>query len=592
MGGPLARRGTGEGNQAPNCMADDSPSVLQHMLLLVRPYRNILLRVLAFLVAVSFLNLTMPKIVGYVIDNVFGSPETGGLPLVPEERVGLLARVLVVILAVYIVKNILFYTAKTRVIVVGERVAFELRQRLIQHLHTLSVDFYQQNKPGKISARVLQDVQSIRQFIQEELANMMIDVFMLLVAAGILFAMDPVLALVTLGILPFHVLVYYLFRKPILAYAREAKERMADVSGDLIEQFDGATTVKASATQLIEQEKFRSTMRKTMRAQIKQGRFYLLQKVSADLLVGVGLVILFGWGGYSVLYRGMSPGDFVAFYGYVWLLYPRVITLVGVAGKFSKASTSVERVFEMLAIEPGVKDDPKAVPFEIGRGRIEFRNVTFSYKNGNILEDVSFTVHGGEHVLITGPSGAGKSTCVNLIPRFYDPGRGSILIDGVDVRDFTLTSLRRQIGFVFQDCFLFNDTIMANIRYAWPQASDDAVIEAARKAYADEFVEKLPNGYMTMIGEGGVQLSQGEKRRLMIARAILKNPKILILDEPLVSLDEDARRRAVEGLSGLIGNRTVLTITHYPAELPFAVKRIHVSDGRVSVRDLSGEDMA
>jgi ABC-type multidrug transport system fused ATPase/permease subunit len=402
--------------------------------------------------------------------------------------------------------------------------------------------------------------------------------------------MDPVLALVTLGILPFHVLVYYLFRKPILAYAREAKERMADVSGDLIEQFDGATTVKASATQLIEQEKLRSSMRKGMRAQIKQNRYYLLQKVSADLLVGVGVIILFGWGGYSVLYRGMSPGEFVAFYGYVWLLYPRVITLVGLAGKFSKASTSVERVFEMLSIEPGVKDDPKAVPFEIGRGRIEFRNVSFGYQNGKVLEDVSFAVEGGEHVLITGPSGAGKSTCVNLIPRFYDPRKGSILIDGVDVRDFTLTSLRRQIGFVFQDCFLFNDTIMANIRYAWPQAGDDGVIEAARKAYADEFIEKLPEGYMTMIGEGGVQLSQGEKRRLMIARAILKNPRILILDEPLVSLDEGARKRAVEGLASLISNRTVLTITHYPAELPFAVKRVHVSDGRVTVRDLSGEE--
>jgi subfamily B ATP-binding cassette protein MsbA len=560
------------------------------MMLLVRPYRKVLLRVLVFLVAVSFLNLAMPKIVGYVIDNVFDSPDTGGPPLVPEVRLGLLTRVLLVILAIYIVKNILYYTAKTRVIVVGERVAFDLRQRLVQHLHTLSVDFYQQNRPGKISARVLQDVQSIRQFIQEELANMMIDLFMLLVAAGILFAMDPVLALVTLGILPFHVLVYYLFRKPILAYAREAKERMADVSGDLIEQFDGATTVKASATQLIEQEKLRSSMRKGMRAQIKQNRYYLLQKVSADLLVGVGVIILFGWGGYSVLYRGMSPGEFVAFYGYVWLLYPRVITLVGLAGKFSKASTSVERVFEMLSIEPGVKDDPKAVPFEIGRGRIEFRNVSFGYQNGKVLEDVSFAVEGGEHVLITGPSGAGKSTCVNLIPRFYDPRKGSILIDGVDVRDFTLTSLRRQIGFVFQDCFLFNDTIMANIRYAWPQAGDDGVIEAARKAYADEFIEKLPEGYMTMIGEGGVQLSQGEKRRLMIARAILKNPRILILDEPLVSLDEGARKRAVEGLASLISNRTVLTITHYPAELPFAVKRVHVSDGRVTVRDLSGEE--
>ncbi len=555
---------------------------------LLRPHRALLAVVLVVLALLSCCSLAMPKIMGYVIDNVFGKGEEATLAPAAE-RLALLAKVLAVIVGIYLLRNALYFFAKVRMTVVGETTAFELRQRLMGHLHTLSVEFYQQTKPGKISARVMQDVQSVKQFIQDELSQMILNALMLVVAGVVMATVDWFLALVTLGILPFHVLVYCLFRKPISAYAREAKERMADVSGDLIEQFDGVATVKASATQLIEQEKFRETMRKGMRAQIKQSRYYTLQKVAADLLVGLGVVVLFGVGGYSVLYReGITAGKFVEFYGYVWLLYPRLIELVSQAGKFSRSGTSVERIFEILDLQPDVRERAGALPHEISRGRIEFRNVTFGYQNGPVLKDVSFVIEPGEHVLVSGPSGSGKSTCINLIPRFYDPQHGSILIDGVDVRDYTLTSLRRQVGCVFQDPFLFNDTIMANIRYAWPEASDEAVIEAARKAYADEFIEKLPRGYMTRVGEGGIRLSQGEQRRLMIARAILKNPRILLMDEPLVSLDRNARQRAVEGISGLIRNRTVLTITHYPAELPYADKQLHVCDGAVSARDLSG----
>jgi len=566
-------------------MRRSSFNVVQEMIGLVRPYRLTLLPVVFCLLVLSLCNLAMPFVLKYVINNVLFPARGAGSEA--RHLFTLLLYVLVIILVIYGLRNLLFYLSKTRVMLMGERIAFELRQRLISHLHTLSVDFYQQNKPGKISARVMQDVQYIKEFIQDELADMMVNVFMLLAAAAIMLYMRWSLALVTLAVLPFQVLVYYVFRKPISAYAREAKERTADVSGDLIEQLDGVATVRASATHLIEQAKLGERMRRGMWAHIRQSTYYLFQKIAADLLVGVGTIVLFGVGGYMVLYRGMEAGDFVAFYFYVGILYPRLIEVVSQASKFSRTGSSVERVREMLQIEPGVRESPQALPHEITRGRIEFRNVTFSYQNGPVLQDVSFTIEPGEHVVLTGPSGAGKSTCVNLIPRFYDPQRGSILIDGIDVRDFTLTALRRQVGFVLQDCFLFNDTVMANIRYAWPEASDEAVVEAARRAYAHEFIERLPHGYITMIGEGGVQLSQGEKRRLMIARAILKNPRILIMDEALVSLDRHARQQAVEGLHDLVKNRTVISVTHYPSEVPYAAKQIHLCDGKATVRELS-----
>ncbi|MHC4479656.1 MAG: ABC transporter ATP-binding protein [Planctomycetota bacterium] len=454
-------------------MKDKKVNVMREMAGLVRPYRYTLAAVLLCLVVLSCCNLAMPYVLKYVMNNVF-LPGGGGGPADRSALLRVLLYVLVAIFVIYAIRNLLFFFSKTRVMEVGERAAFELRQRLIRHLQTLSVDFYQQNKPGTISARVLQDVQAIKGFIQAELATMMINLLMLLVAVAIMLYLDAFLALVTVAVLPFHVAIYYLFRKPITAYAREAKERIAAVSGDLIEQFDGVATVKASATQLIEQEKFRESMRRGMRAQIRQSRYYTLQKVAADLLVGLGIIVLFGAGGYAVLYKGMQPGDFVAFYLYVGLLYPRLLELVSQAGKFSRTGTSVERVFEILQMEPDVRERTEAVPCEISRGAIEFRNVSFGYLNGRVLDDVSLQIGPGEHVLVTGPSGAGKSTFVNLIPRFYDPESGVILIDGVDVRDFTLTSLRKQIGFVFQDCFLFNDTIMANIRYASTQTSSSS----------------------------------------------------------------------------------------------------------------------
>ena len=554
------------------------------MLSLLKPHARVLGAVLFCFVLLAFLELAMPQVIGYVVDHVF----KGDSP--PGQRMVLLAKVLVVVLAIYVSRNGLYYLSRPRMTAIGENVAFQVRQKLVRHLHTLSVDFYQRSNPGKISSRVMRDVQGLKLFIQEELSKLTINLLMLVVGAGMMFRLNWLLALVTLAVMPLHVLVYYFFRKPIAVYAREVSERMADVSGNLVTQFDASSvaTVKAAATQLLEQEKINDSMQKSMKAQIKHSKYYALQKIAADMLIGVGGIIVLSVGGFLVLYRDLTAGQFIAFYGLVGLVYPRLLNVVTQAGKFTKVATCLDRVDEIMAIKPGVQEKPDAIPAEISRGKIEFRNVTFGYHDERLLSSVSFTIEPNEHVLVTGPSGAGKSSCVNLIPRFHEPQEGRILIDGIDIEDFTLASLRRQIGFVFQDCFLFNDTVIANIRYAWPQASTEQVMEAARRAYAEEFILHLPDGYMTQVGSGGIQLSAGQKRRLMVARAILKNPKILIMDEPLVSLDPEARKQVTEGLHELIHDRTVLTITHYPEELPYADKQMQISHGKVTMQDIPG----
>jgi len=310
-------------------------SPIREMIKLLDPYRYILLGVLACSMVLSCLEMALPRVVGYVIDNVFkvDTAQAGDV----ASRVTLLIWVLVIILGIYLFRNLLYYLSKPATIIVGEKAAFDLRQRLIGHLHTLSVDFYQRNNPGKISARVMQDVQSVKIFIQDELAQALLNLLKVIVAVAIMLYMKWYLALITMAVMPFHVLVYYLFRRPISTYARQAKEHSADVSGELVEQFDagGAATVKAAATQLLEQEKLRLSLQKGMAAQIKQSRYYTLQKIAADLLVGLGTIVLFGVGGYAVLTEHLSGGEFIAFFLYVRMLYPLLLDLVSQAGKFT-----------------------------------------------------------------------------------------------------------------------------------------------------------------------------------------------------------------------------------------------------------------
>ncbi len=404
----------------------------------------------------------------------------------------------------------------------------------------------------------------------------------------------PGLALV---LMPLDILIYRLFRGAITEAARKAKGEVANVSGDLVEQFTGVETLKSAASEKKEQEKFAFSMQRGMTAKLRERRFYLLQKVSADMVAGLSLMVLFLAGGFMVFEGSLSTAEFVAFYAYIGLLYPEVIHLVSDMGKFSSATASFDRVYEILHTTPDVEERPGARPYRIREGLIELENVTFAYSaganDGNFLpdgrserdsgsgsessdpaarqllfSDLSIRIEPGEHVLISGPSGCGKSTLLNLLPRFYDPLSGRILLDGIDNRDFTLAALRAQIGFVFQQSFLFNISVLENIRYARPDATKSQVRAAAELADADSFISKLPQQYMTTIGEGGVQLSYGERQRIGLARALLKDPAIIILDEALGALDMDSRETVIDNLMQIAAQRTMLVVTHYPASFP------------------------
>ncbi len=570
-----------------NTIENEHASVLREFLYFLRPHKLTFGLVLFLSVLLSCLNMSVPYALKLAVDTITAREHFHRLLLIAGG-----------VLAVYGIKNVCYYVTKSRIVALAEHVALDLRVELMTHLHRLSVTYYQQNKPGQISSRIIQDVESIKEFLSSEFIKLFLNALMIVVGITIIIVINPVLAGVALMLLPLDVVIYRIFRGAITESARAAKGEVANVSGDLVEQFSGVETLKSAASEKKEQEKFAFSMQRGMNAKLKERRFYLWQKVSADMVAGLSLMVLFIVGGYMVFEEHLTTAEFVAFYAYIGLLYPEVIKLVSDMGKFSSATASFDRVYEILHTTPDVEEKPGARPHRIRKGAIEMENVSFAYGNGNgvhpamdpesgpggglLFSDLNITVEAGEHVLISGPSGCGKSTLLNLLPRFYDPLSGRILIDGIDNKDYTLAALRAQIGFVFQQSFLFNISVLENIRYARPDADISQVRTAAELANAEDFIQKLPQQYMTTIGEGGVQLSYGERQRIGLARALLKNPRIMILDEAMGALDPDSRRAVIGNIMEVAQERTMLIVTHYPASFPEMDKVIHFGDDESS----------
>ncbi len=558
--------------------------MLREFLYFLSPHKWTFALVLLLSILLSCLNMSIPYALKLAVDTI-----------TEADNFTRLIYIAVGVLAVYAIKNICYYATKSRIVGLAELVAFELRVELMTHLHRLSVSYYQNNKPGQISSRIIQDVESIKEFLSSEFIKLFLNALMIVVGVAIILVLNPLLAAVAMALLPLDVLIYKFFRVAITESSKKAKGEVANVSGDLVEQFSGIETLKASASEGKEQERFAFSMQRGMKAKLKERRFYLLQKVSADLVAGLSLMVLFIFGGYMVFEQRLSTAEFVAFYAYIGLLYPEVIKLVSDMGKFSSAKASFDRIYEILHTMPDVEEMPGAHPHRIRKGAIEFENVSFAFnghtppphtsgethaadaggenkkgpgKTAAILSDISIKIEPGEHVIIAGPSGCGKSTLLNLIPRLYDPTAGRVLIDSIDNKKFTLAALRGQIGYVFQQSFLFNTSMLENIRYASPDAETAEVIAAAKLSGADEFIRKLSNKYMTTLGEGGVQLSYGERQRIGLARAFLKNPPIFILDEALSALDKDSQKDVIDNLLKIAEGRTMLVVTHDPSCFP------------------------
>ena len=488
------------------------------------------------------------------------------------------------LLLVYLVKGLGAYASAFVMTDIGQRVVRDVRDQLFRHILDQSATFFSRHTSGQLMSRITNDVNQVQQAVSETVGDLMREGLSVVGLAMFLFYKDARLALVAVTGAPLVVYPLVRFGKRIRSTTRRSQEQLEQLSHVTAEAFTGHRIVKAFGAEGHEEDRFRRASQRLYRTNLKVTSALAILPPLMELLGGLAVVGLIWYGSHQIAEKTVSPGDFAAFVAAAFMMYAPIKKLSRVNATLQQAMAASERIFEILDTHSEVPERPDAQPLPRLRQAIEFRNVSFSYDgvSKTILRDVSFSVRAGQAVAIVGLSGAGKTTLANLVPRFYDVSAGQILIDGVDVRDGTLASLRSQIGIVTQDTVLFDETIASNITYGTPGASREEVEAAARAAHAHEFIITLPDQYETRIGERGQKLSGGQRQRVAIARALLRNSPILILDEATSSLDAESELLVQDALQTLMRNRTSFVIAHRLSTVRRADAIIVLERGRVA----------
>jgi len=464
----------------------------------------------------------------------------------------------------------------------AQLVLSQLRTKLYEHLQTLSMSFYSNKRSGQIMSRVTSDVQVLETFVVDGIRDLTVNILKLVFIAAVLFYTNPFLALLTL--IPTAPLAWgtRAFNSRIRNEYRTMRRRMSDMYSIISDTITGIRVVQAFGQEENEAGKFRRKGAEFDSASLNTHHLLALFYPSVTFAFGVGQVIVWTVGGREVLEGHLSTGDLIMFSGLVAQFYAPVQVLSQMSNLFANTATSGERVYEILDMQPDVRSAENAQPLPDAVGEVTFEHVSFGYDSADpAIRDVSLTVHPGETVGFVGPSGSGKSTLVSLVSRFYDVKEGAVKVDGVDVRDIDLKDLRNNISVVLQESYLFHGTIAENISYGRPTASFEDVMEAARSANAHEFIMRQPDGYDTHVGERGSKLSGGERQRISIARAILDDPKILILDEATSAVDTESEVAIQSALDNLMAGRTTLAIAHRLSTVKNADKLVVMEQGRV-----------
>lgn len=462
------------------------------------------------------------------------------------------------------------------------KVLEQLRNELYDKMVFLPMKFFEREQVGNLMSRIIQDVILIRSSLPA-VVMMTREIITMFALVGVVFYQDWYLAIWAVLVLPVAILPIAFFGRKLRKLGRKNQVKLADISVFLQEVFSGIRVVKAFHTERKEGENFRKENGRLVKIAVKEVIYSELSSPVMDVVgaIGAGAVLIAG--GMRVIEGHMTVGGLMSFLAALGLLYQPVKKFSSANLDVQRALAGAERVFEILDSTEVVVEKDGTVPFEPPLHEVEFRNITFAYEGcpAPALDNVSFTVKAGERVAIVGPSGAGKTTFVNLIPRFYEQQEGQILINGVDVRDYTLATLRRNIAMVSQDAFLFNISVRENIAYGQESVDEEAVLAAARAAYAHDFISRLPEGYDSVVGERGTKLSGGQKQRMTIARAILKNAPLLILDEATSALDSEAERIVQKALENLMAERTSIVIAHRLSTVLSADRIIVMDKGRI-----------
>jgi ABC-type multidrug transport system fused ATPase/permease subunit len=469
-------------------------------------------------------------------------------------------------------------------------VEYDLRNQMYSHLQSLELAFFDQQQTGQLMSRSTVDLQAVRFFLGYGLIFIAQSALTILIAAGVMLAVNPELAAVTLAPTPFVIWLAFVYGRKNRPASQEVQQRIAELTAETEENVSGIRVVKAFAQEERQLARFRRSVKRVFDQSMVSTRLSAFYSPLIGFLPNLGLAGLFFVGGRQAIHGTITVGDFVAFYGYV-LLLTGPMRMLGIAlGLAQRAVASGARVLEILDREPELVSAPDAPPLPSGQGRVELRDVTFGYDGGRpVLSDIDLTVEAGRTVALVGPTGSGKSTLVMLIPRLYDVSDGRVVVDGADVRDVEVGSLRREVAFVSDDPFLFSASVRDNISYARPDATEEEVLDAAQRAGAADFIGNLPDGYDTRIGERGYTLSGGQRQRIAIARALLKDPRILILDDATSSVDATTESRITRALHELTRGRTTFIIAHRLSTIALADEIVVLEHGRIAAHGTHDE---
>lgn len=536
------------------------------LLAYIKPYLGRFGLAIVCIILASGANLYLPWIIKDMIDKVLA-----------ERDMAMLNVISVSIVVVFAFRGFFYYWQSYLVSYIGQRVVVDVREVMFRKFQRMPMAYFDKHQTGETMSYLTNDVGAIQSALVDNLIEMFTEGAILVGSIGMMLYLDWKLTLLTLVTVPLVGSAMRIFGKKIKSTGTVIQEKLADITSLLQESISSIRVVKSFVREKYEIDRFRVENELNFKATMDNVRLTSLLTPTVEFLAAVAVTFIVWFGGYEVVNGIMSAGALVAFLTYAVNLANPVKRLSRIYGRLQKAMAAIDRIFAVLDLPETVNDKPNAPEIHI-KGNVSVENVTFSYDGvHNALENVSFDVKSGQMIAFVGPSGAGKSTIANLIPRFYDVTAGAIKIDGFDIRDVKIDSLREQIGIVPQETLLFSTTVLENIRYGRLDATDEEVFAAARAANAEKFILELPEGYQTQIGERGLNLSGGQRQRMAIARAMLKNPQILILDEATSALDTESEKIVQSALDKLMIGRTSFVIAHRLSTI-FAADKIFVVD--------------
>ena len=546
----------------------------------IRPYTKTILTAIFCIVVAAGSNLYVPWIIKDMIDKVLA-----------EKDMEMLNYISIGIVVVFLIRGIFYFGQSYLVSYVGQRVVIDIRGQLYRKFQRLPLAYYDKHRTGEMMSYISNDVAALQNAMVDKLIELITEISLFIGSLGMMFYLDWKLSLLTFAVVPMVGQAMNIFGKKLKKSGTMIQERMADMTAMLQESLSAVRVVKSFVREDHEIKRYDQENERNFEAAMLNIRLMSMLTPTVEFLAALAVTVIVWFGGYEVVEGKITAGALVAFLTYAVNLANPVKRISRAFGTMQQALAAADRVFAVMDLPEMIADKLDAKPLPKVTGRVKVDNVSFSYnEEAPAVKNISFDVKPGQMIAFVGPSGAGKSTIANLLPRFYDVTEGSITVEGMDVRDVTLSSLREQIGIVPQETMLFSGTVWENIRYGRLDATNEEIVEAAKAANADEFIRQLPNGYDTKLGERGVNISGGQRQRLAIARAILKDPQILILDEATSALDTESEKVVQAALDRLMVGRTSFVIAHRLSTI-LSADRILVLDHGEIVEDGTHEEL-